>query len=295
MALEPGIACRIMNLGGFRMQYVHTLPDRFKEMGARLKITELTPSHWRSYREHGYTLDIGHDRRGGFFDLKLRPDSKFEIWTPDTQPQLRHLLLLIRILKADYEKGELHRFLCGHDERDWFAAAVPNQGRVSTVQDALEALKPTPVLNSLIKHEVKAKDRNRRRNAAYLRQGEWFFIPWPHFEEKGRPALRNEPLLRGRSKPHMAEELVRWGGTLIYRHWMYKNQDYTEGAREFLFKSAPSAPRRGWVIWRRNPQVVVRGKISHPDHKTLVLDGWHLVASNTENLSPARPNLVFYD
>jgi len=294
MALEPGIACRILNLGGFRMQYTHTLPDHFEKMGSRLKVGEL-PVPWRKDEGPWYTLDIGRDRRGSYFDMKLRPDTEFDIWVPDTMPRLRHLLLMIRHLEKDKAVAPLHRFLCGHDERDWFAAAVPNRGRVSSVMDALEALKPTPVLNSLAKHGVKGKDRNRRRNEAYLRQGEWFFIPWPFYEEKERPVLKNEPLMRGGGKPHMAEELTRWGGKLIYRHSKYGSQDFSEQEREALIHRDVNAPRRGWRMLRRNPWVVARGKIRHPDHKTLVLKGWHRVVSNTENLSPARPFLAFYD
>jgi hypothetical protein len=33
----------------------------------------------------------------------------------------------------------------------------------------------------------------------------------------------------------------------------------------------------------RNPVVYVRGKLSHPDHATIRLDGWHRVLMNTES------------
>jgi hypothetical protein len=46
---------------------------------------------------------------------------------------------------------------------------------------------------------------------------------------------------------------------------------------------------------RRNPRVYVRGRVRHPDHKTVVLDGWHEVFSNTENLSDAMRDVVFLD
>ena len=36
---------------------------------------------------------------------------------------------------------------------------------------------------------------------------------------------------------------------------------------------------------RRNPRVYARGRIRHPDHATVTLDGWHEVFSNTEHLS----------
>jgi hypothetical protein len=46
---------------------------------------------------------------------------------------------------------------------------------------------------------------------------------------------------------------------------------------------------------RRNPTVYVRGRVRHVDHKTVVLDGWHQVLSNTENLSYAMRNIAFLD
>lgn len=41
--------------------------------------------------------------------------------------------------------------------------------------------------------------------------------------------------------------------------------------------------------------VYVRGKITHPDHATIRLDGWHRVEMNTENRSRAMASVVFLD
>ena len=46
---------------------------------------------------------------------------------------------------------------------------------------------------------------------------------------------------------------------------------------------------------RRNAAVYVRGRISHPDHKTIILDGWHRVLMNTENEAPGNRHVVFLD
>jgi hypothetical protein len=46
---------------------------------------------------------------------------------------------------------------------------------------------------------------------------------------------------------------------------------------------------------RRNPKVYVRGRVRHPDHATVTLDGWHEVFSNTEHLSKAMGDVVFLD
>ena len=46
---------------------------------------------------------------------------------------------------------------------------------------------------------------------------------------------------------------------------------------------------------RRNPTVYVRGRVRHRDHRTVELNGWHQVLSNTENLSYAMRNITFLD
>src|SRR5256885_7205432 len=56
-----------------------------------------------------------------------------------------------------------------------------------------------------------------------------------------------------------------------------------------LFRSKlPASERnRGFSIMKRDATVYVRGKMSHPDHKTVTLIGWHRVLMNTENRSSA--------
>ena len=50
-----------------------------------------------------------------------------------------------------------------------------------------------------------------------------------------------------------------------------------------------------WRVMRRNPQVYVKGRISHADHKTIVLPGWHRVLMNTENQAAAMSHVAFLD
>src|SRR3712207_8814464 len=53
----------------------------------------------------------------------------------------------------------------------------------------------------------------RRRNEAFVRQGEWFFIPAPGMGVDENLILRNEPISRGAgSKPHMCQYVYRSGG-----------------------------------------------------------------------------------
>jgi hypothetical protein len=185
---------------------------------------------------------------------------------------------------------EKHRFLLGHDERHWFVAAIPETAPVSRVRDAKEALKPDLVQSG--EHRLRAKYRDRRSNAARIRQGEWFFIPVPDARVEKLLIWRNEPIARGGGKPHVCEELYRFGGETVYVSGGAPN-----GLSEEQYRVLSDGERSRWTwrVMRRNPKVYVRGRVRHPDHQTVVLDGWHEVLSNTENLSHAMRNVAFLD
>jgi hypothetical protein len=46
---------------------------------------------------------------------------------------------------------------------------------------------------------------------------------------------------------------------------------------------------------QRNASVFVRGRVWHPEHKTIVLDEWHRVLMNTEREAPGARSVVFLD
>ena len=163
------------------------------------------------------------------------------------------------------------------------------------MKTAFDALKPRAVKALEDRLRVKPSKRNRRRNDAFVRQGEWFFVP---VEGSGfvdeRIILRNEPIARNGGKPHMCEEVVRSGGQLVYVCHQYPN-GLTEVQRNKLISRKPSLRSLHWVSQRRNPNVFVRGRVRHPDHKTIVLNGWHAVLMNTENQSIAMRHVAFID
>ena len=98
------------------------------------------------------------------------------------------------------------KYLCGHDERHWFVAGIPESAPVGTVRQAKEALQPREVQNAVARRHVSGKARNRRKNAAFVRQGEWFFLPVADMTVDESLVLTNEPLRRGNGgKPHWAE------------------------------------------------------------------------------------------
>jgi hypothetical protein len=262
---------------------------KFDEMGARVKIRPILPRDSRRVRETvtGWPrLDVLRDRKGEYFDIAVPNDGSVEV--VDSRPDDRHLLLLART-----SKGEKAKFLCGHDERHWFVCAVPEREGVRDVITAKRALQPESVQEKIVEKRVKSNRELRRRNKAYTRQGEWFFVR-VDFEPPASEVLRNEPLSRGRgSKPHIVDFVYRRGGTLVHVH----NRHAPTGIAEEKFRSLPEAARKqpGWTRMTRDPEVYARGRVRHPDHKTVLLRNWHRVFMNTEAQARAAVNVVFLD
>jgi hypothetical protein len=168
---------------------------------------------------------------------------------------------------------------------------------VKNVADALEALKPTRVHTKLAKAGVKAKDRNKRKNAAYIRQGEWFFIPCRNLVADNLIIHHDEPIQRGKAKPHVCEELTRVGGFVVWTHPQWAPEGVGEEQANKINKQhgVIGHPPAEWKIRVAEATVYVRGYVKHPDHATIHLQGWHRVYANTEDRSKAGANLRFLD
>lgn len=277
---------------------------KFTEIGARVVINQVQPTRW-SGSENSVRLDVRRDKHGEFFSLAATGES--EISVVNTSRDLRHLLLMV---KNNREKS---KFLCGHDERHWFVAAIPEKiAGVTDVIKAMEALKPTAVLEK--QAGMKTKSRISRRNSIYVRQGEWYFLSRQDLDFKETtffPFHRNEPLLRGSgSKPHICELLVRRGGELVHvcrRIGLKFNDPRGQSLRDQLsagltseeyakfIKANPDAVRWEWTQLTRNPEVYVKGKVSHRDHTTITLPFWHQVLMNTEPQAKAMRHVAFLD
>ena len=264
-------------------------------MGARVKVREI-PSRWtqgdRSWiSPQDYSLDIQRDGKGEFFELRVPThlSDTLDVTVMQSEPKQRHLLLFVR---KPGDKPQLDRFLCGHDEREWFVAAVP--GGASSVRQAMDALQPAPVRQALASHKVSTNKRYSRKNRAFRRQGEWFFVPEPTLVVDPKLVLRNEPLRRGAGKPHMVEQLFRTGGETVYVSSRHPN-GLLPAEYKRLLKSDPSAARWGWRMMRRDMGVYARGAVSHADHATITLPFWHRVMMNTETQSRTMRNVAFLD
>ena len=262
---------------------VALLQRRFGRIGARVRVGEIASRYDRA------GIDIHSDEHGEFFDIKVLPGDTVEYVVTDVRPEMRHLLLMAR--RGD----EKQKFLCGHDERHWFVCAVPGRS-VASVTGAMRALQPAEVRARFERRVERIKNRLRRRNAAYVRQGEWFFVPAPEgFRPDPRLVLRHEPISRGRgSKPHTCEELFRAGGETVYVSGRFPG-GLGEPAYRELIEREPAARKWGWRVMRRDAEVYARGRVSHKDHQTVVLAGWHRVLINTEAGAPGAREVAFLD
>ena len=255
------------------------LERRFAAMGARLSVAKRP---W-----HGSPrIDVLSDRRGEYFDITFAGAAdEVGLEVIDVRPRDRHLLLLAR------SAGEKSKFLLGHDERHWFVAAVPETALgVTGVTTAKLALQPADVRTAL--DRTRPKDPFSRRNAAFVRQGEWFFVPAPRLGVDDAITLRNEPLTRGRGKAHVLQFAWRTGGTAVYVNWRHPT-----GISEIQFQRLTPQQRRSgsWARLVRDPEVYAKGTVRHPDHATVELSTWHRVLMNTEHGARAMQHVVFID
>ena len=275
--------------------------DRFfSRMGARVKMMEAAPSPLRMrWNRKGSTeqppqiaIDIRRDKAGEFFEIRTAPGSRQEIDVLNLQPREKHLVLLSRQFDVQDELLAKQKFLCGRDEKHWFVAAIPENEPVSTVIGAKIALKPEEVRTREQALGVSRKESFRRKNAAYVRQGEWFFLSEPQISADSLHILRNEPLSRGNgSKAHIVEQCYRSGGETAY-----VSGKYPLGISAEEYKRLPERERKiGFMMMKRDAAVYVRGEVRHPDHETITLNGWHRVLMNTENRSSALRYLAFLD
>jgi hypothetical protein len=271
----------------------------FSRMGARVKVLESEPPsrRWSMNRSREETprivLDIRRDKQGEYFEIRTAPGSEQEFVVLNVQPREKHLLLLSRQFGEQGQFLAKQKFLCGHDERHWFVAAIPENEPVSTVAAAKIALKPEEIRTREEAIGISRKESFRRRNAAFVRQGEWFFVPAGDVKANSLLVLRNEPLSRGNGgKPHWAEECYRSGGESVY-----VSGKYPTGLTALEYNRLPEQERErsNFRVMRRDASVYVRGEIWHPDHETVVLNGWHRVLMNTESRSSAMRFLAFLD
>lgn len=258
------------------------LQNMFARLGARAKIRQVSSSRLP------LGIDIKTDSRGEYFDIGIEFIDSVDYQVIDIRPDKRHLLLMAR-----RENGK-QKFLCGHDERHWFVCAVPGAS-VSNVEQAMEALQPEEVRSVVQRRVKRIKNRLRRKNKAFTRQGEWFFVPAPELIVNEKMILKDEPISRGNgSKPHMCQYMHRAGGETVYV-CSHQPLGVTLDVYARILQKNPAARKWNWRAMKRDASVYVRGRVWHPDHKTIVLHDWHRVLMNTERFAPGARSVVFLD
>lgn len=256
------------------------LERAFRKMGARLSVGE--QSRWD---RRFYSIDIGRDKEGEVFVFKGVTEIDAKVIQVDAHD--RHLLLHVeRGMGRGKEKA---KFLCGHDERHWFVAAIPETESVTNIDAAKDALRP----------------KGLPKKGNWIRQGEWFFIPQPRFVlPRGAVTVHDEPLVRRTSdgrggKPHIVTEVYRFGGDSVWVHPRVAPQGFTATEYDAWKLANPKKAAKSGSDFRamvRNATVYVRGEVRHPDHRTVKLGTvWHEVQMNREAESVAMRNMVFLD
>lgn len=263
-----------------------SVEEQFRTIGARAKITRVPVSgmepEWAPVQ-----VNIVRDSDGEVFDIDRLWNVSLAVMDANTDN--RDLLL---VAEHQGRSDKFSRFLCGHDEKAWFVAAIPERFDVASVAEAKDALKPQEVWTEIREHDLPRDQWNLRWNAAFLRQGEWFFLPRPWMEVDHREVYRNEPISRSGGKPHWCEYVYRLGGVRVF-----VNHEYPEGLTEAEFEKLDFVQRRQrrWEERTRDAQVYARGLISHPDHATIELPYWHQVVMNTETQARAMRHVAFLD
>lgn len=260
------------------------LERRFQEMGAKVRFGELSTNRhpWPPpSTRNRITLNIVND----VFVVSTNSD-EIDVSVVNVDVKDRHLLLHVN------DGASKSKFLCGHDERHWFVAAIPESAPgVTTVAKAKEALQPAAVRSAAGK--IRNKNRLRRRNGAYVRQGEWFFTPVTgDFDEPPAHLIhKNDPITRGRGKPHIVEFLYRKPGLTVY---VARGQGVIP-AEQFNAMSPTERKKHAWRAQTEVTDVWAKGRVSHPDHATVTLVGWHRIEMNQEQNARAMQHVAFID
>src|SRR5262245_34320878 len=133
----------------------------FERIGARADVMVIRRTRVASRMTGPLTINVLRNIDGPYFFVRYRMDVKLEV--PDVRPDDLHLLL--QATTPSWLRGQpdvTSQFLCGHDERNWFVAAIPESDRVSTVQGAKDALKPQAVWDAMAAHDVPMDERDQR-------------------------------------------------------------------------------------------------------------------------------------
>lgn len=241
------------------------------KIGARLKVTQSKSVRWGPST---IRFNVGTDKQGEHFTLMVGEEVKdVDVRILDVDPERAQLLLLVVTNPLDGQPVK-EKLLLGHDERHWFVAGVPEKSR--NIADAFQQLKPEAAKLSQQRAGVGGKSLDRRKNKGFVRQGEWFFVPVQFEPDKGTYIHKKEPIQRQGGTPHFVEKCVRFGGKSVF---LLGDKVYTPAQKEDYERKNGPAPFQSRQMGAR---VFVTGKVTHKDHATIELQGWHEVHMSRE-------------
>jgi hypothetical protein len=227
-----------------------------------------------------FTANIRGTGKNEHFLFQVDPEMLKNVSVVDVDRDGKHLLLNVQAKPEAKSQTppEPQKLLMGHDEYHWFIAPVPRS--TINVDSAKQALKPAPVQEAQRKAKVRTKHLHKRHQAAFIRQGEWFFLPATDLVVDPKLIHRNEPIRRGAGKAHICEELYRTGGRTVMVSSTHPN-----GISMDAYNKLSQDEKRKGGVWRQmveNPTAYARGKVTHSDHSTIRLQGWHRIQVNSE-------------
>ena len=248
------------------------LRSSFRTIGAYVRAVPFSTApraRWSAVPTVARRINVRDDA----FELSLPPTARAAVL--DCRKAERHLVLSLQDPGAAPQ-----RFLCGFDERHWFAAAVTGH----SVPAAKDSLMPAQVRDFAVRAGLRHADFHRRHTKAFVRQGEWFFVPVGDLEVDRLTILQREDLIRpGGGKPHVVDELIRGTGEMVWHHPTFAPNGFTDDEYACLLVAVRTAP--GWsrrLRVRDEGSVLARGAVRHPDHATIWLGTWHRVFINSE-------------
>lgn len=230
-----------------------------------------------AFKQIGADVIIG---RGQAFAINIRNEvyqltipEAADVYVPDVKKKDRRMLLVVR---EENSRGQMAatQYLVGYDESHWFVSTVRNATNVRT---AMETLIP-PQMKGIVSTE----DLGKHKAPGWRRQGEWFFVPVKkNFSPDAKFIHKGEPIQRdARSTAHLCEFLYRGANAGAQQVFIARGKEFrSHAAAAQAFPDLPLNEIRTRTVVT---EVFVKGRISHPDHKTIVLTKWHRVYLNGE-------------
>lgn len=257
------------------------LEKSFSKIGAKL---EVISSRWNQGKT-GFQFYRKNNTKDTFVLILKEDNQLVDVKVIDINVRIKHLVIMFNSYSKTLKQKIKVKYLCGLNEKQYFAAPILSGNFGPGVEGAMHSLRPKNITKNL---NMKRENRtNSRMTGEYIRQGEFFFVPYPEFSPLDGIYHKNHSLVSPKSNKHICEELVRVGQKTMYDAGTSKMLT----AEEFAAlppeqKKYPNYKREVRIPGR----IFVRGYVRHEEHRTIYLQDWHEVFRNTSNEAFHYPN-----